>query len=289
MIIGIERLGVGVDERGDGVVERRVVEAGLEPPAGAAPVGQQVQLVDRRRRGVVGLGAVLVERVDERGAPGVQLGGGVLSGVGGELRFRARPYLGREPHRGGSGEHLRDDLDMAQPGVAGVEHLGGGRQLWGQRAAVEADTGAHPGGGADPAAGFEPLPAQQIAERRCGGLVAAFGESAASLQVGDGGDGELVEAAGEPFAEGEDGDQLVVGGGGPAGSAQLLDRLDEAVVRCGKGAGHAPIVSEQVFEVTLIHTVGRLFSNGRAGRRGAGDRTSGCAIRRGRNPRKART
>ena len=133
------------------------------------------------------------------------------------------------------------------PGFPGGEHGGGGGEPGGVRGAVEADLVAHVLRGEDAAAGLEPFPAEQITQRAGGGAVAAFGEHAAALQVGDDVDDEAVEAAPGPFGGDEDGDQVVGGRGRAGGSAQRADRLGEVVVRADRV--HHLIILEHMFEI----------------------------------------
>ena len=93
VVVGGERLGVGVDHRGDRVEHRGVVEPALDLPAAAGQPGQE-QLVHLGRGPVVGLGPVLVQQLDQRLAPVVQLRRGVQLGLRGELLLRTRPLLG---------------------------------------------------------------------------------------------------------------------------------------------------------------------------------------------------
>ena len=68
VVVGGERLGVGVDHGGDRVEHRGVVEPALDLPADRGQPGQE-QLVDLGRRAVVRLSAVLVQGLDQRLAP----------------------------------------------------------------------------------------------------------------------------------------------------------------------------------------------------------------------------
>jgi hypothetical protein len=103
----------GVDERGDRVVERSVVEAALQRSAWAAAVRQQVQLVDLRRWALVGFGSVGVEFFDQLGAPGLQLARRVLGGLLRKRGLGAGPDRRGQSPRGGRVEQFRDDLDVA--------------------------------------------------------------------------------------------------------------------------------------------------------------------------------
>lgn len=69
VVVGGAGCGLRIDHGGDRVVHRRIVESALEPAAVAVAVGDEVQLVDRDGRAVVGWGAVGVEGIDKRGAP----------------------------------------------------------------------------------------------------------------------------------------------------------------------------------------------------------------------------
>jgi hypothetical protein len=152
--------------------------------------------------------------------------------------------------RGGRVEQSRDHLDVPQPGPAGVEHLGGGGQPGRQLGAVNSDARADVFGGVHPAAGLEPLPAEQISQPGGGGLVAAVGERSAPLQRGDGGQGEPVQASGQAFAHVERRQQLGLGGGtGLRGRGQRVDRLDRRRCAVATGLSVTPsILLELMFE-----------------------------------------
>jgi hypothetical protein len=85
---------VRVDEGGDGVEDGGVVEAALEAAAGAVRVAGEVELVGRRAGAIVGLRAVGVEGIDERGAARLQLVRPAFGNPGGELGFGACPTAG---------------------------------------------------------------------------------------------------------------------------------------------------------------------------------------------------
>ena len=99
VVVGGQRLGLGVDHGGDRVEHRRVVEPALELATPVAAAGQE-QLVHPRRRPVVGLLAVLVQQRRPALVPQcVQLVGVYSVGLRGELLLRTRPLLGGQPAR----------------------------------------------------------------------------------------------------------------------------------------------------------------------------------------------
>ena len=114
LVLGVDGTGLRVDHRGDRVEHRGVVEMPLQCATCSATEALQVHLVDRIRRAVVGLGSVLVQRVDQSAAPFQQLRGRVPVGVGRQLGFGTRPDRGRQPLRGRAGQHPRDHLDVPQ-------------------------------------------------------------------------------------------------------------------------------------------------------------------------------
>ena len=90
VVVAGQRSGLRVDHRGDRVEHRGVVEPAPELPATAGQLGQE-QLVGLRGRPVVGFGAVLIQQLDQRRAPVLQLRRRVQLGLRGELLLRARP------------------------------------------------------------------------------------------------------------------------------------------------------------------------------------------------------
>ena len=92
VVVGGQRLCVGVDHRGDRVEHSGIVEPALDLPAALGQPGQ-LQLVDQGRWPVVRLLAVLVEQFDQRRAPLLQLARGVQLGLGGQLLLDTRPLL----------------------------------------------------------------------------------------------------------------------------------------------------------------------------------------------------
>jgi quercetin 2,3-dioxygenase len=165
VVVAVDGLGLGVDEGGDGVEQRGVVEPGFDAPAGAVRVAGEEQLVDRLGGGVVGGGAVLVQPVDQGAGPPGELGRGVGAGLGGERGLGAGPHLRGEPPGGGGGQGAGDHLDVAQRAPAGGEHRGGGLECRGEYGSVEPDPRAHVLGGGDAAGGVGAIPAEQIGER----------------------------------------------------------------------------------------------------------------------------
>ena len=122
------RRGVGVDEGGDRVEHRRVVEPADQPAPTAAAVALQAQLVDARLGVFVGLGAVGVERLQQLLGAGVQLVGRAVGDPGGQLGLRGHPPLRIEPSGRVGAEHPGDDLDVPHAPRTRVEHGRGGGQ-----------------------------------------------------------------------------------------------------------------------------------------------------------------
>nr|WP_246631743.1 hypothetical protein [Pseudonocardia nigra] len=178
VIVGARRLGLRVAQSGDVVDSAGSSNRPFTVPPGRPVCRVIVSSLVRAGGVVVGFGAVLVELVDEVGAPGVQLGGGVLGGSLGEDRFGVGEPVGVDAFGGGRCHECGDDLDVPQSDGACGEGGRGGGQPGRQGGAVEVGPCADLVGGGNPAAGFEPLPAQQVGQ--CGGgvLVAAVGERA---------------------------------------------------------------------------------------------------------------
>jgi len=78
LVVGGARGGVRFDGGGDRSEHGRIVEPATDPAARTGGVTSEVQFIDPGGRPVVGLGPVLVERLDQRGTPGLQIGRGVL-------------------------------------------------------------------------------------------------------------------------------------------------------------------------------------------------------------------
>ena len=94
LVVGVGGTGLRVDHRGDRVEHRGVVEMPLQCATGPATEALQVHLVDRIRRAVVGLGSVLVQRVDQSAAPLQQLRRACTGrrGPPARLRHPTRPW-----------------------------------------------------------------------------------------------------------------------------------------------------------------------------------------------------
>ena len=83
-------------------------------------------------------------------------------------------------------------------------------QPGGQRAAVQPDPCRHVFGDGDPATRLEAFPAQQVAQRTGGRLVAALGGRSTPLQRGHRVDRDPVQAPRRALAHGQKRHQLVV-------------------------------------------------------------------------------
>jgi hypothetical protein len=117
-----------------------------------------------------------------------------------------------EPPGGGGGQQCGDDADVAQARLSGGEHLRRRRQHGGHDSAVHPDPLTGLLGADDPAAGFEPVTVEQVGQCAGGVLVAALREAAAALQGGRRGDGQVLQLAGEAFADGEHRQQFAICG-----------------------------------------------------------------------------
>ena len=87
-----------------------------------------MQLVHPGHRPVVGLLTVLIQGLDQRRTPLVQLARGVQLRLAGQLFLRARPLLKRQPLRGIQTEHTGNHFDVPQARPPGREDHGSGRQ-----------------------------------------------------------------------------------------------------------------------------------------------------------------
>jgi hypothetical protein len=135
---------LGVDQRGDRVEHRRIVEIvepTHQPSATTAPAALQVQFVDARLGPVVGLGPVGVQHLEQPATAGLQLAGRAVRDPRGKLLLRGRPPLRIEPTRGIRAEDPGDSLEVPETGNACLERGRGGGQPGRQRAAVEPDAG----------------------------------------------------------------------------------------------------------------------------------------------------
>ncbi len=81
--------------------------------------------------------------------------------------------VGSEPPRGRAVEQSGDDLDVPQPGRAGVEGGRGARQERRQRLALQIDPGPGLFGRGDDPSGFAVLDAEQVGHRVLGSLSVA--------------------------------------------------------------------------------------------------------------------
>ena len=152
------RRGVGVDEGGDRVEHRGIVEPTHQPAPAA--VALQVQLVDPRLGPIVGLGAVGVQHLQQLLTAGLQFGGRAVGDPRGQLRFRGRPPLRIESTRRAGSQHPGHDLDMPQIGGSGLERSGGGGQPGRQGSAVQPDPGPDLLGSGQVPPGLSPFPTQ---------------------------------------------------------------------------------------------------------------------------------
>ena len=200
VVVAGQGLGMGVDHRGDRVEHRRVVEASLHLPAAGGEPGQE-QLVHPCRGPVVGLLTVLVQQLDQRRAPLVQLVRGVDVGLAGQLRLRTGPDLGAQPPGRPAAQHPGDHLDMPQPRPPRREHLRRRRQPGRQHRPVQPGPRCDLLGRRHPAAGLEPLPPQQVAQRLHRRLVAPLGERPVAVQIGDRGHRDLIELSHRRLAQ----------------------------------------------------------------------------------------
>ena len=172
-----------------------VVEPALELPAAVGQPGQE-QLVGPGGWAVVGFFAVLVEQLDQRLAPVVQLGRGVVGRPPGELGFRARPLLRAQPPGRLAAQQPGDHLDVPQTRPAPREHLRGRRQPGRQHRCRPAPIrGATCSAAVTRRWASNVLPAEQVAQRPRRGLVAALGEHPVAVQPGDRGHRDLVQPA----------------------------------------------------------------------------------------------
>ncbi len=248
VVLGRARFGLRVEEGRDGVEHRGVVESADQPPTAADAIAVQAQFVDRDLP-VVGLRAVGVQRLDQLGAAGGELGRGAFAAPGRELFLGTRPRLRGEPLGGGGVEQSGDDLHVPQARLARLEHRGGGAQPRWQRCAVQPDPRPDQGCGGQTAAGFGAVPAQQVAERGCGGAVAALGEDATSFDFGQRADHQSVDPPGHGFAQGQQAEQITVAG---AGACQLGEpgqgRVDALRSAAGGVVGHELSLLDNAFE-----------------------------------------
>ena len=243
LVIGVDGTGLRVDHRGDRVEHRGVVEMPLQRATCPATEALQVHLVDRIRRAVVGLGSVLVQRVDQSAAPFQQLRGRVPVGVGRQLGLGTRPHRGRQPLRGRAGQHPRDHLDVPQTRCSRGELLRRRGQPRGQRGSIQ------PGAGADlfrcvyPAPRLGAIPAHQICDGRDRVVISPLGERSAPQQIGHHGYDDLIQPPCHTFADREHGEQIVRCRGRSARDGKLVDSLRQVVMcRDDRGAGHPSII-----------------------------------------------
>ena len=192
VVLGGQRRGMGVDHRGDRIEHRGVVEPALHLPPAVGEPGQE-QLVHPGRGPVVGLLTVLIQQLDQRRAPLLQLVRGVLVGLAGQLRLRTRPGVRREPPGRPARQHPGDHLDVPQPRAPRREHLRRRRQPGRHHGSVQPRARRDLLGSRHPAAGLEPLPAQQIAQRLNRRPVTPLGEHPVAVQPGNRGHGDLVQ------------------------------------------------------------------------------------------------
>nr|WP_221776060.1 hypothetical protein [Pseudonocardia petroleophila] len=161
VVVGGQRPGLGVDDRGDGVVEGGVFEPALDRPACAAAVAGQAELVGRGR-GVVGLRPVLVQSVDQQGAEAEQLSGLGLLGVVGELCLGAGPLRGAEPFGSPGAQDAVDDFDVSPPDRSFAEGGGGGGHPRGELFPAESGASVDVGGRGGEGPGLPLVPGQQV-------------------------------------------------------------------------------------------------------------------------------
>ena len=249
VILGRARCGLGVDERGDRVEHRRIVEP-THQPATAAAVALQVQLVHPRLGPIVGLGPVGVQHLQQLLAAGLQFGGCAVGDPRGQLRLRARPPRRIQPPRRVRPEDPGHDLDVAQARRTRREHGRGDGQPRRQPGAVQPDPGPDVLGHAQVPPGLATVPPEQIGQRRNAGAIAAPGERAATLQIGERGHAGLVEAATHTFADGQHPEQIGLARPRTRGRPQRLHRLSEQAARGFQRAlRHPSSVSEHKFEI----------------------------------------
>ncbi len=210
---------------------------------------------------LLGLNPVLIQGLDQRGPPHLQVRRGVLARLRRELFLRGRPHRRGQPPSGRGGEHLDDDLDLPQRAVPGRVDLRRRRQLRGQHAGVDPDPLDGLLGHGDPPLRVGPCHAAQIRQRCGGGIVAALGEGPAALQVGQRDDKHPLQQPGRAFTGGEQRQQLGVGGVRAADRGQLGDGLLEQAVRGDQRyLGHGPIILEQVFDGEPLVVPGAPFT-----------------------------
>ena len=103
------------------------------------------------------------------------------------------PNLRREPPGRPARQHPGDHLDVPQTRPPRREHLRRRRQPGRQHGSVQPRARRHLLGSRHPAAGLEPLPAQQIAQRLNRRPVAPLGEHPVAVQPGNRGHGDLIQ------------------------------------------------------------------------------------------------
>ena len=228
----------------------------------ARPVAGETQPAPPRRWPVVGCFAVLVQHLHQGGAPPVQLGGAVLIGLRGQLLFDPGPLVGGEPRRRPAAQHPGDHLDMPQAGLAGGEHLTGGRQPRREHGAVHAGARTHLLRGHDAAAGLEPLPPHQVAQRRHRGPVTPLGEKPAPLQHRHRVHGHPVQPAAGALTHRDHRQQLRVGTRADHPGQRVSGRHQMAVRTLERGLGHAPSLLERLFDSDpLVAPCGQLAAS----------------------------
>ena len=151
------------------------------PPSGSRVRNSSFTRAGGRSSGSL---AVLIQQLDQRRAPVRAARAGCTGRPCRPAAPPHRPRLRGEPPGRPAAQHPGDHLDVPQPGPARREHLRGRGQPRRQHAAVEPGPRCDLLGGGHPAAGLEPLPAEQVAQRRGRRLVAVLGEHSTPVQRG---------------------------------------------------------------------------------------------------------